>query len=86
MGPDRLEQLRELSPAARAMIEDALERDPELADDLRPLLEGRYGERTERLFLKCFAERLQRSEQPRDALLPALADAMHEAKRDPGLG
>jgi hypothetical protein len=68
-----------LSPADRLAVDAALAADPELADDLRGLLDGQYGERTKTLFLRCFATRLPRVEQPRDALLPALADAMRRA-------
>jgi hypothetical protein len=64
----------------RAAIDAALRADPELAEDLRPLLDGRYGERTERLFLRCLAARLRDGEAPRSVLLPALADATRAAR------
>jgi hypothetical protein len=75
------ECLRVLGSSERATVDAALAADPELAADLRPLLDGRYGERTERLFLNCFAARLRQTDDPRAALLPALADAMREAER-----
>jgi hypothetical protein len=79
---DLRNRLDALDPSERARIDDALGADPELGDDLRPLLDGRYGEQTEHLFLHHFAARLAGAGTPRAALLPALADALREAERD----
>lgn len=77
MGAGELsEQLRLLSDSDRALVQGALEQDPELAEDLRPVLAGDYGDETKRLFLGCFVDRLRTCGRARDALLPALADAM----------
>jgi hypothetical protein len=79
---DLRNRLDALDPAERARIDDALGVDPELAGDLRPVLDGRYGEQTEQLFLRHFAARLAGAATPRAALLPALTDALREAERD----
>lgn len=63
-----------------AAVERALRSDPELEEQLRPLLDGRYGDGARRLFLARFAARLERGTSASNALVPALADALREAR------
>jgi hypothetical protein len=58
----------------------ALRSDPELAGDLAPLIEERYGRRARELVLASLAARLSHREDPRGALIPALADALRTAR------
>jgi hypothetical protein len=67
-------------PGESEALAAALCSDPELAEDLAPLIEGRFGPRARELVLASLAARLGHSGDPRGALIPALADALRTAR------
>jgi hypothetical protein len=70
------------SAAESSLLERALAAEPELAEELRPLLDGAFGHAARRLVRRCLAERLRTSTGAREALRPALADALRGASSD----
>ena len=67
-------------PREGAALAAAFRYDPELGEDLAPLLEGRFGRRARELVLALLAARLADSGEHRGALIPALADALRTAR------
>jgi hypothetical protein len=74
--------MQELSNAESAALDAALRSDPDLEEQLHPLLEGKFGHEARRLVLSCLAARLEQGVVPGGALIPALADALHAARND----
>jgi hypothetical protein len=74
--------MHELSNAESAALDAALRSDPDLEEQLHPLLRGEFGYEARSLVLSCLAARLQQGAVADGALIPALADALHAARDD----
>lgn len=74
--------MHELSITENAALDAVLRSDPDLEEQLHPLLEGEFGYEARRLVLTCLAARLQQGAVADGALIPALADALHAARND----
>ena len=74
--------MQELSNAESAALDAALRSDPDLEEQLHPLLEVRFGPEARRLVRSCLAARLEQGGVPEGALIPALADAVRAARND----
>jgi hypothetical protein len=74
--------MHELSNSESAALDAALRSDPELEEQLHPLIEGRFGWKARQTVLSCLAARLEQGAVLEGALIPALADALHLARND----
>jgi hypothetical protein len=73
--------LRELGPAARADVEGALARDPDLRGEVRLILDD-LPDPLQRGFLRRFQPAVSEAERPSTAVLEGLRGAAHAAVRE----
>jgi hypothetical protein len=73
--------LRELGPAARAEVEGALARDPDLRGEVRLILDD-LPETLRRGFLRRFQPAVESAERPSTAVLEGLRGAAHAAVKE----
>lgn len=65
-----------------AAVVAALAADPELEEQLHPLLDGHFGCEARQLVLAFLSARIEQGGSASGSLIPALADAMRAARDD----